>query len=99
MNALAILRDAGLTLEVLDGDRLRVTPAALLTPALRAVVAEHKAEILAELAPRPWWSPDALRERNRTRAAALLAELEALPERTAEQETEAAYYRAAWGLQ
>ena len=42
------------------------------------------------------WNPNTLRERNRDRAAALLAELEALPERTEEQEAEAAYYRTAW---
>lgn len=100
MGALATLRDAGLTLEVVDGDRLRVMPAARLTPELRAVVKEHKAALVAAVRTRDRWrrpDPGTIRERNRTRAAALLAELEALPELTADQEQEAAYYRTAWG--
>ncbi len=39
------------------------------------------------------WTPEALRERNRARVAALLAELESASELTAEEAQEAAYYR------
>src|SRR6266511_3050769 len=43
----------GITLEA-AGDRLRVTPAARLSPELRAALREHKAEVLALLTgPRP----------------------------------------------
>ncbi len=99
MGALATLRDAGLTLEIVDGDRLRVTPAARLTPELRLLVTEHKQKLVAAVRTRDRWrrpDPGTIRERNRDRAAALLAELEALPERTEEQKAEAAYYRTSW---
>lgn len=109
MDALAALRDAGLSVELVDGERLRVTPAARLTPALRVVVVEHKADIVARLSVPPhdsplwrtvWpptdWTPDAVRARHRERAAALLAELERLPRLSRDQRLERDYYRRWW---
>ena len=49
MAALDYLRRAGLSVEAV-GDKLRVTPASLITEALGQFVREHKAEILVELA-------------------------------------------------
>jgi hypothetical protein len=49
MTALDYLRSAGLYVEV-AGDKLRVTPASLITDAIGKFVREHKAEILIELA-------------------------------------------------
>lgn len=126
MGALAELRAAGLDVAALPGGRLKVTPAARLTDALRATVREHRAAILSELAAAPIataaeacespaparmltnadtgggvqapperdMSAAAVRERFRQSAAALLADLEALPELTPEQAEEAAYYRS-----
>jgi len=42
------------------------------------------------------WTPDALRARHKERAAALLAELDALPRLTTEQALERRYYRRTW---
>ena len=47
--ALSTLQGAGLTVHVV-GNRLRIEPASLLTDALRAIVREHKGEILEQLA-------------------------------------------------
>jgi len=99
VGALATLEAAGLTLEVVDGDRLRVTPVARLTPELRLLVTEHKPTLVAAVRVRDRWrhpEPGTVRARAKANAAALLAELEALPELTVEQEQEAAYYRAVW---
>ena len=107
MTALATLQAAGLDVVAVPDGRLRVTPAARLTDDLRALVRGHRAEILADLAaapaetlkkaetsgPMPAPGAAAIRERFRRNAAALLAELEALPALTAEQAAEAAYYR------
>lgn len=43
------LIEAGFVLEVIDGGRLGVTPAAKLTPELRTFIRDHKPEILASL--------------------------------------------------
>lgn len=54
---LAALHAAGFTLHR-DGDRLGVSSREALTPELRAAIIEHKAELLALLAPAPvrlWW--------------------------------------------
>ncbi|WP_374378999.1 TubC N-terminal docking domain-related protein [Pseudomonas fluvialis] len=48
MAALDYLRRAGLAVE-LEGNRLRVTPADLITADLRQFVRDHRAELLAEL--------------------------------------------------
>lgn len=48
MAALDYLRGAGLAVE-LEGERLRVTPADLITADLRQFVRDHRAELLAEL--------------------------------------------------
>lgn len=48
MAALDYLRGAGLAVE-LEGERLRVTPASLVTDAVRQFVRDHRAELLAEL--------------------------------------------------
>jgi len=96
MGALAVLRAAGLQVQVLPDGRLRVTPAHLLTDELRALIREHRAAILAELAPSGPSAGEvaAIRRRYRENAAALLAELEVLSELSEEQQTEAAYYRS-----
>lgn len=95
MGALATLRAAGLAVEALPDGHLRVTPAERLTDDLRALIHEHKAAILAQLADAERdMSASAIRERFRQNAAALLAELEALPALSQEQEDEAAYYRS-----
>jgi len=49
VNALETLQGAGLTVELLDGDRLRLSPKAAITEALRELARAHKAEILALL--------------------------------------------------
>lgn len=49
MTALNYLQGVGLSLES-AGDRLRVSPAALITEAIGQFIRDHKAEILAELA-------------------------------------------------
>ena len=103
MGALATLRASGLDVVALPDGRLRVTPAARLTDELRATVRKHRAEILAELAvplaptaeasafPPMGTNPRAY---FRAATAVLLAELDALPELSQEQEDEAAYYRS-----
>jgi len=48
MDALTKIRQAGFTLNMLD-DNLSVSPASQLTPAQRAFIQTHKAEIMAEL--------------------------------------------------
>lgn len=53
MNALETLQGAGLTVELLEGDRLRLSPKAALTEALRELAQAHKAEILALLREAP----------------------------------------------
>lgn len=54
MDALATLQGAGVTVELLEGDRLRLSPKAAITEALRELAREHKAAILALLrAPSP----------------------------------------------
>ena len=49
MAALDYLRRVGLSVEII-GDKLRVTPANLITDAIGQFVRDHKAEILVELA-------------------------------------------------
>jgi hypothetical protein len=105
MGALATLRASGLHVEILPEGRLRVTPAERLTDELRALIREHKTNIMAELAAAPIAVPTAEasvtlpmgtnpRAYFRAATAVLLAELDALPELSQEQEDEAAYYRS-----
>jgi len=49
VNALETLQGAGLTVELLEDDRLRLSPKAAITEALRELAQAHKAEILAML--------------------------------------------------
>lgn len=53
MDALQILQGAGVTVELVDGDRLRLSPRAALTDELREIAREHKAELLARLRQAP----------------------------------------------
>ncbi len=46
---LAILRAAGFTVTPAGGDRLKIVPFSQLTPELRGLVQEHRAEIIAAL--------------------------------------------------
>ena len=48
MDTLATLTDMGLTLEA-DGERLIVQPASKLTDDTRALIRDHKAELIAEI--------------------------------------------------
>ena len=92
---LAELTGLGVRLWV-EGERLRFdAPAGVMTPERLAAVREHRAAILAELAPSERdMSAAAIRQRYRDSASLLLSELETLPDLTPEQEQEAAYYRS-----
>jgi hypothetical protein len=49
MDALQVLRDAGLTVELVEGDRLSLAPKAKVTDDLREIARESKTEILTML--------------------------------------------------
>ncbi len=94
MSAVAELAPLGVRLWAEDG-RLRYdAPAGVMTAARLATLCEHKAAILAELAPSERdTSPAAIRARYREKAAALLGELEALALLTADERQEIEFYR------
>ena len=84
-----------------EGDRLRYdAPAGVMTAERVAAVRENKLLLLAELtappAPRPWWDPEALRERHRARARALLEELDAMPQLSRDDVLLRDYLRSTW---
>ena len=94
MSTLTALRTAGLHVEALPNGRLRVAPATRLTDALRALIRDHKVEIMAELvAGERDMSATAIRRRFLEGAALLLAELPPPGRRTENDNDYVAYCR------
>jgi len=58
MSALSVLYEHGLTVQLIDGGRLYVTPRDRLTDDLRGFIREHKPEIVAALQPGDRWNPE-----------------------------------------